>query len=101
MSDWKKLRISHLKRLIKSRSGRIAELQIEIRQLEKIIDLKLDSGEFDFQLKGDSSEKEEEKPESVPVKTETPEPPPAQEKPENEINIKKKEGVKEEGELVF
>ncbi|MFH1445589.1 MAG: hypothetical protein ABIF08_03860 [Nanoarchaeota archaeon] len=46
MNEWKKLPVTELKRLVKSRSGRIAELQVEIDVLKSIINQKLDSGDL-------------------------------------------------------
>jgi len=46
MEDWKNLSLSQLKRLAKGRAGRIAELQMEIRIIQGIMDAKIQSGDF-------------------------------------------------------
>ena len=38
MDEWLRLPVGQLKRLVKSRAGRIAELQMEIKILEGIIE---------------------------------------------------------------
>jgi len=46
MEDWRNLSLSQLKRLAKGRAGRVAELQMEIRIIEGIMDSKIKSGDF-------------------------------------------------------
>ncbi len=46
MDEWRELPLSQLKRLVKSRAGRIAELQMEIKILENIIEKKVREGDF-------------------------------------------------------
>ena len=46
MEDWMKQSVTQLKRLVKSRAGRIAELQMEIKILEGIIDRKVKEGDL-------------------------------------------------------
>ena len=46
MEDWKELPLSQLKKLVKSRAGRIAELQMEIKVLEGLIEARARSGDF-------------------------------------------------------
>ena len=46
MDDWKGLPLSQLKKLIKGRAGRIAELQMEIKVLEGLVEARVRSGDF-------------------------------------------------------
>lgn len=46
MEEWMKQPVSYLKRLVKSRAGRVAELQMEIKILEGIIDKKVSEGDL-------------------------------------------------------
>ena len=46
MNEWKKLSVTELKRLVKSRSGRIAELEVEIGVLKSLINQKAESGDL-------------------------------------------------------
>jgi len=69
MDEWKTLPLSQLKRLVKSRAGRIAELQMEIKILENIIEKKVREGDFGGRqpkAKPKLSEEEEPKPSDVP-----------------------------------
>jgi hypothetical protein len=69
MEEWMKIPVSQLKRLVKSRAGRIAELQMEVKVLEGIIEKKVRDGDLGGQSPRKSTEK---KPEPRPEKeTET------------------------------
>ena len=68
MEDWKNLSLSQLKRLAKSRAGRIAELQMEVRIIEGIMDSKIRSGDF---RAAPREERPQQKPESKENKPET------------------------------
>jgi hypothetical protein len=46
MEEWMKQPVSHLKRLVKSRAGRVAELQMEIKILEGLIEKKVQDGDL-------------------------------------------------------
>lgn len=46
MEDWMKLPVTQLKRLVKSRAGRIAELQMEVKILEGVIEKKVSEGDL-------------------------------------------------------
>jgi hypothetical protein len=46
MDDWMRLPVSQLKRLVKSRAGRVAELQMEIKILEGIMERKVSEGDL-------------------------------------------------------
>lgn len=46
MEDWMRLPLSQLKRLVKSRAGRVAELQMEIKILEGIMERKVREGDL-------------------------------------------------------
>jgi hypothetical protein len=46
MEDWMRLPVFQLKRLVKSRAGRVAELQMEIKILEGIMDRKVREGDL-------------------------------------------------------
>ncbi len=59
MDEWMRQPVSHLKRLVKSRAGRVAELQMEIKILEGIIDRKVLQGEFGGSAQPASPEKRE------------------------------------------
>jgi hypothetical protein len=76
MEEWLKLPLTQLKRLVKSRAGRIAELQMEIKIIEGIIESKIREGDLGY---------------SKPEKTENPkkEKEPEQEKPEKKKELKK------------
>ena len=52
-----RLPVSQLKRLVKSRAGRIAELQMEIKILEGIIDRKVREGDLGGSARSASPEK--------------------------------------------
>jgi len=69
------LTIKQLKTKIKNRTGRIAELQIEIKYLTKVLEQKM---ELEI---------------NQPIKSEA--------KPKPEIKYQKKEGVNDSGELKF
>jgi hypothetical protein len=60
MEDWKELSLHQLKRLAKGRAGRIAELRMELKVIEGLIDAKIRSGDFSGK---DIPKKEEGKPE--------------------------------------
>lgn len=68
MEEWKELPLSQLKRLVKSRAGRIAELRMEVKVLEGLIEARARSGDFG------EGKREEPKRERPP---ERPEPPAA------------------------
>ncbi len=46
MEDWMRLPVSQLKRLVKGRAGRVAELQMEIKILEGIMERKVREGDL-------------------------------------------------------
>ena len=46
MEEWMKTPVSQLKKLVKSRAGRVAELQMEIKILEGIIERKVSQGDL-------------------------------------------------------
>ncbi len=46
MEEWKELSLHQLKRLAKGRAGRIAELRMELKVIEGIIEAKIRSGDF-------------------------------------------------------
>lgn len=46
MDEWMKVPVSQLKKLVKSRAGRIAELQMEVKILEGIIEKKVSEGDL-------------------------------------------------------
>jgi hypothetical protein len=46
MEEWMRQPVTQLKRLVKSRAGRIAELQMEIKILEGIIEKKVSEGDL-------------------------------------------------------
>ena len=46
MQEWMKLPVSQLKKLVKSRAGRIAELQMEVKILEGIMEKKVQEGDL-------------------------------------------------------
>lgn len=46
MEEWKGLHVGQLKRLVKGRAGRVAELQMEIKILEGIIEKKVREGDL-------------------------------------------------------
>lgn len=46
MEEWMKQSVSQLKKLVKSRAGRVAELQMEIKILEGIIGKKVSEGDL-------------------------------------------------------
>ena len=46
MDEWMKQPVSYLKKLVKSRAGRVAELQMEIKILEGIIVQKVSQGDL-------------------------------------------------------
>lgn len=46
IEEWKELTVPELKRLIKGRSGRKTELEIEIEILKSLMKKKVDSGDF-------------------------------------------------------
>ncbi len=46
MEEWKNLSLQQLKRLAKGRAGRIAELQMELKVIEGLIEAKIRSGDF-------------------------------------------------------
>ena len=61
MEEWIRLDLSQLKRLVKSRAGRIAELQMEIKIIEGIIESKIREGDLGYSKS--SSPKKEKNPE--------------------------------------
>ena len=75
MEDWMKLPVTQLKRLVKSRAGRIAELQMELKVIEGIIESKIRSGDFSGKElpKKDVPSKTEQRPE--PQKEQKPQAP--------------------------
>lgn len=81
MEEWMRLSVSQLKRLVKSRAGRIAELQMEIKILEGIIDRKVSQGDLGGSAPQASEKPAKEAPEKAP-KAEGPEPSEEDEKPE-------------------
>ena len=48
MEEWRDLDLSQLKRLVKGRAGRIAELQMEIKIIEGIIESKIREGDLRY-----------------------------------------------------
>ena len=46
MEEWMRLPVSQLKRLVKGRAGRIAELQMEVKILEGIMEKKVREGDL-------------------------------------------------------
>lgn len=54
-----KLPVSKLKQLLKTRAGRIAELQIEIKVISSIIDKRVSSGDFETTKTKVSKKKQE------------------------------------------
>jgi hypothetical protein len=46
MDEWMRLPVTQLKRLVKSRAGRVAELQMEIKILEGLIERKVRDGDL-------------------------------------------------------
>lgn len=82
MEEWTRLPVTQLKKLVKSRAGRVAELQMEIKILEGIIDRKVRDGD----LGGDSPRK------SNPKKDE----PEEQEKEAKEENPEKEPELKKD-----
>jgi hypothetical protein len=46
MEEWMRLPVTQLKRLVKSRAGRVAELQMEIKILEGVIERKVRDGDL-------------------------------------------------------
>jgi hypothetical protein len=65
MEEWLKLDLSQLKRLVKSRAGRIAELQMEIKIIEGIIESKIREGDLGYS-KPEKPEKPKKEKESEP-----------------------------------
>ena len=64
MEEWMKQPVSYLKRLVKSRAGRIAELQMEIKILEGVIEKKVREGDLGGSAPGEKAEKPSKKAES-------------------------------------
>lgn len=86
MEEWMRQSVSQLKKLVKSRAGRIAELQMEIKILEGIIDRKVSQGDL-----GGSATESPEKP-AKPSTKEAPkleEPAKEPEKPEEKPQLEK------------
>ena len=81
MEEWMGQSVSQLKRLVKSRAGRVAELQMEIKILEGIIGKKVSEGDL-----GGSAPQRDAKPEKAA-------PEPIKEEPKQDI---KQEPIKEE-----
>ena len=69
MDDWMKLPVSQLKRLVKGRAGRVAELQMEIKILEGIMERKVREGD----LGGSVPKQAAERPEKQDADEEAPE----------------------------
>jgi outer membrane biosynthesis protein TonB len=94
MEDWMKLPVSQLKRLVKSRAGRVAELQMEIKILEGIMEKKVSEGDLGGSAPRDSRPepaKPKEKP--VPEKADAPEEDQAPQEPgkqQDQTKIKEK-----------
>lgn len=57
MDDWMRFPVSQLKRLVKSRAGRVAELQMEIKILEGIMEKKVREGDLGGTVPEPSGEK--------------------------------------------
>jgi hypothetical protein len=92
MEEWMKQPVSYLKRLVKSRAGRIAELQMEIKILEGIIDRKVRDGDLGGSPRSAPSKSKPNAPAETaakpaapePEKTEEPQAPAAAEEPAKE-----------------
>lgn len=52
MNEWMNIPVSQLKRLVKSRAGRIAELQMEVKILGGIIEKKVSEGDLGGSVPG-------------------------------------------------
>jgi hypothetical protein len=70
MEEWKGLPLSQLKKLVKSRAGRIAELQVEIRVLEGIIEARAMSGDLGEEKKQETGKEKVEKKQDRPAEKE-------------------------------
>ena len=57
MEEWMRLPVSQLKRLVKGRAGRIAELQMEIKILEGVIEKKVREGDLGGSSPGEERER--------------------------------------------
>jgi hypothetical protein len=92
MDEWTMLPVTQLKKLVKSRAGRIAELQMEVKILEGVIERKVREGDLGGSAPKQAGEKAEkpgkeakESPKGEAEEAETPE----EEKPE-QSKIKEK-----------
>jgi len=66
MEEWKELPLSQLKKLVKSRAGRVAELRMEIKVLEGLIEARARSGNFGEPVKEEKAPRNEKEPGPVP-----------------------------------
>ncbi len=67
MEEWKELSLHQLKRLAKGRAGRVAELRMELKVIEGIIEAKIRSGDFSGkELPTKDTRKPEQRPEPRP-----------------------------------
>ncbi|MBU0898548.1 MAG: hypothetical protein KKB03_04580 [Nanoarchaeota archaeon] len=88
MKEWKKLPVTELKRLVKSRSGRIAELEIEVGVLKSLINQKVESGDLGKSEPNEPLEKVQSKTEKLP-KIEVPKEPGETIEKQSTLSIKK------------
>lgn len=87
MEEWKELSLHQLKKLAKGRAGRIAELQMELKIIEGIIEAKIKSGNFsgkEIPEKEDAPRKPEPEP-SKEQKPQTPQQAPEEPKPQEPL----------------
>jgi hypothetical protein len=101
MEEWMKQSVSQLKKLVKSRAGRVAELQMEIKILEGIIGKKVSEGDLGGSApapqKAARHDKAPPEPPKEVIKQKTTEEEPAEEKTElSKINTKSSDHAFEE-----
>jgi hypothetical protein len=75
MEEWMRLPVSQIKKLVKSRAGRIAELQMEVKILEGIMEKKVREGDLGGSAPRQAAQKQEK-------------PKPAQEMPQKKVPAK-------------
>ena len=75
MEEWMRLPVSQIKKLVKSRAGRIAELQMEVKILEGIMEKKVQEGDLGGSAPGQAAQEQGK-------------PKPAQEMPQKKVPAK-------------